>query len=73
MLVVEMASNDKLEEDMTSPLGRIGYTGSIFVCVPTDLGQRTSDSSTSNTNTNTNNNTDVCPLGAMPGVSKIEK
>jgi 2-polyprenyl-3-methyl-5-hydroxy-6-metoxy-1,4-benzoquinol methylase len=63
-MIVEMASNDKLEENMNSPLGRIGYTGSIFVCVPTALGQGTKDSK---------DNTGFLPLGAMPGTSKIEK
>ena len=64
-----VASNYKLEENINSPLGRIGYTGSIFICIPTALGQRTSDSSIANTS----NNAEVLPLGAMPGISKIEK
>lgn len=69
-MIVEMTSNDMLEENVNSPLERIGYTGSIFVCVPTALGQRRStDPSTSSTNSNR----EVLPLGAMPGISKIEK
>ncbi len=69
----EMASNDKLEENMSSPLGRIGYTGSVFICVPTALAQRTTGSSSSPYSSNTNYNADIIPLGGMPGVSKIEK
>jgi hypothetical protein len=69
-MIVEMASNDTLEENVNSPLGRIGYTGSIFVCVPTALGQRRSNSSSTSS---ANNNTELLPLGAMPGISKIEK
>jgi cyclopropane fatty-acyl-phospholipid synthase-like methyltransferase len=69
-MIVEIASNDTLEENVNSPLGRIGYTGSIFVCVPTALGQIKSDSSSTSS---ANNNTVLLPLGAMPGISKIEK
>jgi hypothetical protein len=73
-MIVEMASNDKLEENMSSPLGRIGYTGSVFICVPTALAQRaTGSSSSSPYSSNTNYNADIIPLGGMPGVSKIEK
>ena len=72
-MIVEMASNDKLEENMSSPLGRIGYTGSVFICVPTALAQRTTGSSSSPYSSNTNYNADIIPLGGMPGISKIEK
>ena len=39
-MIVEVASNDKSEENIPSPLARIGYAGSIFVCIPTALVQR---------------------------------
>jgi hypothetical protein len=32
-MIVEVASNDKLENTTPSPLARIGYAGSIFVCI----------------------------------------
>jgi SAM-dependent methyltransferase len=88
-MIVEVASNDRLEENIPRPLARVGYAGSIFVCIPTALAQRnrtteaissskrsnnsvsaTSSSSLSNNNDNKGN---LLPLGAMPGISKIEK
>jgi hypothetical protein len=54
-MIVEVASNDKLENTTPSPLARIGYAGSIFVCIPTALAQRSiatavgNDSSSSGT------------------------
>lgn len=37
--LVEMASNDKLEDNMTSPIGIFGYTGNLFICLPTSISQ----------------------------------
>jgi hypothetical protein len=83
-MIVEVASNDKLENTTPSPLARIGYAGSIFVCIPTALAQRSiatavgNDSSSSGTSaaasSSISNSTDnILPLAGMPGISKIEK
>ena len=58
LMLVEMASNDKLEDNMTSPIGTFGYTGNLFVCLPTSLSQGV---------------VDPAPLGGMVGMSKLEK
>ena len=34
-----MASSDKMEENIESPVGTNGYAGSIFVCLPTAFAQ----------------------------------
>ena len=86
-MIVEVASNDKLENTTPSPLARIGYAGPIFVCIPTALAQRSiatavgNDSSSSGTNgtsaatsSSISNSTDnILPLGGMQGIFKIEK
>jgi 2-polyprenyl-3-methyl-5-hydroxy-6-metoxy-1,4-benzoquinol methylase len=77
-MIVEVASNDKLEENIASPLARVGYAGSIFVCIPTALAKRSTTAeggsggvSTYEASSKTADN--ILPLGAMPGISKIEK
>jgi SAM-dependent methyltransferase len=79
-MIVEVSSNDKLEENIASPLARVGYAGSVFVCIPTALAQSNSSitnatNSTSASPSSPNNNIDnnILPLGAMPGISRIEK
>ena len=58
LMLVEMASNDKLEDNITSPIGTFGYTGNLFVCLPTSLSQGV---------------VDPAPLGGMVGMSKLEE
>jgi hypothetical protein len=76
-MIVEVSSNDKLEENIASPLARVGYAGSVFVCIPTALAKTSTTvgdgSSSSSTYESSNNTVDnILPLGAMPGISKIE-
>lgn len=58
LMLVEMASNDKLEDNITSPIGTFGYTGNLFVCLPTSISQGV---------------VDPAPLGGMVGISKLEE
>jgi hypothetical protein len=57
-MLVEMASNDRLEDNITSPIGTFGYAGNLFVCLPTSLSQGTV--------------VEPAPLGGMVGLTKLE-
>lgn len=59
LMLVEMASNDRLEDNITSPIGTFGYAGNLFVCLPTSLSQGTV--------------VDPAPLGGMVGLTKLEE
>jgi 2-polyprenyl-3-methyl-5-hydroxy-6-metoxy-1,4-benzoquinol methylase len=39
LMLVEMASGDRIEDNIMSPVGTNGYAGSIFVCLPTAFAQ----------------------------------
>ena len=69
-MLVEMASSDKMEENIESPVGTNGYAGSIFVCLPTAFAQM--KKSLKFVGQNREEDLDVLPLGGMAGEKTIE-
>ena len=57
-MLVEMASNDKLEDNITSPIEHSVIPANLFVCLPTSISQGV---------------VDPAPLGGMVGISKVEE
>jgi 2-polyprenyl-3-methyl-5-hydroxy-6-metoxy-1,4-benzoquinol methylase len=70
LMLVEITSSDKMEENIESPLGTNGYAGSIFVCLPTAFAQM--QKSVKFVGPDREEGLDVLPLGGMPGAKTIE-
>jgi ubiquinone/menaquinone biosynthesis C-methylase UbiE len=70
LMLVEMASSDKMEENIESPVGTNGYAGSIFVCLPTAFAQM--KKSGKFVSPDREEELDVLPLGGMPSAKTIE-
>ena len=69
LMLVEMASSDKIEENIESPVGTNGYAGSVFVCLPTAFAQMKKVDSFFGPD---HEELDVLPLGGMAGAKTIE-
>lgn len=69
LMLVEMASSDKMEENIESPVGTNGYAGSIFVCLPTAFAQMKKSKFVGQ---DREEDLDVLPLGGMAGEKTIE-
>lgn len=70
LMLVEMASSEKIEENIQSPVGTNGYAGSIFVCLPTALAQMKKSGNL--VNSYRKQELDMLPLGGMPSSKTIE-
>lgn len=70
LMLVEMASSDKMEENIESPIGTNGYAGSIFVCLPTAFSQM--KKSFKLVGSDRKEELGVLPLGGMAGAKTIE-
>ncbi len=70
LMLVEMASNDKIEDNIKSPVGTSGYAGSIFVCLPTAFAQMKKLGMYADSQYE--KEASLLPLGGMPGPKMIE-
>jgi len=70
LMLVEMASSDKIEENIESPVGTNGYAGSIFVCLPTAFAQM--KKSAEFFDPDQEEELEILPLGGMAGAKTIE-
>jgi 2-polyprenyl-3-methyl-5-hydroxy-6-metoxy-1,4-benzoquinol methylase len=67
LMLVEMSSSDKVEENINSPVGTNGYAGSILVCLPTAFAQMKKSKKIG-----TDSELVDLPLGGMSGAKAIE-
>ena len=70
-MLVEMASSDKMEENIESPVGTNGYAGLIFVCLLI-ARLRTNEKLLKFVGQDREEDLDVLPLGGMAGEKTIE-